>query len=87
VIIVSRPNGCTLSFGEDFLGLGNRAIVTNFVFLISNGRSGRRSFRKPCAGIRDVAFISNIEDRIPTLPPSAGRFNNPLYRRVPRDNA
>jgi hypothetical protein len=57
--------------------------VTNFIFLISNGRSGSSLIQEILCRHPDVAFISNIEDRLPSLPPSASRFNNPLYRRVP----
>lgn len=57
--------------------------MTNYVFLISNGRSGSTLIQEILCRHPDVAFISNIEDRIPSLPPSASRFNNPLYRRVP----
>jgi Sulfotransferase family len=57
--------------------------VTTFVFLISNGRSGSSLVQEILCRHPNVAFISNIEDRIPSLPPSASRFNNPLYRRVP----
>jgi hypothetical protein len=57
--------------------------VTNFVFLISNGRSGSSLLQEILSRHPGVAFVSNIEDRIPSLPPSASRFNNPLYRRVP----
>jgi hypothetical protein len=54
-----------------------------FVFLISNGRSGSTLVHELLARHPDVGFVSNIEDRVPWLPPGAGRFNNPLYRRVP----
>jgi hypothetical protein len=57
--------------------------VTTFVFLISNGRSGSTLVQEILCRHPNVAFVSNIEDRIPSLPPSASRFNNPLYRRVP----
>jgi hypothetical protein len=57
--------------------------VTNLAFLISSGRSGSSLIQETLCRHPGVAFISNIEDRIPSLPPSAGRFNNPLYRRVP----
>jgi hypothetical protein len=54
-----------------------------FVFIISNGRSGSTLVHELLARHRDVGFISNLEDRIPGLPASAGRYNNQLYRRVP----
>ena len=54
-----------------------------YVFLISNGRSGSTLVHELLARHPDVGFVSNIEDRLPGLPASAGRFNNALYRRVP----
>jgi hypothetical protein len=57
--------------------------MTTFVFLISNGRSGSSLMQEILCRHPEVAFISNLEDRIPSLPPSASRFNNPIYRRVP----
>jgi Sulfotransferase family len=54
-----------------------------FVFVVSNGRSGSTLVHELLARHRDVGFVSNLEDRIPGLPASAGRYNNELYRRVP----
>jgi hypothetical protein len=54
-----------------------------FVFVISNGRSGSTLVHELLARHPDVGFVSNLEDRLPELPASAGRFNNALYRRVP----
>jgi hypothetical protein len=54
-----------------------------FVFVISNGRSGSTLVHELLARHPDVGFVSNLEDRLPGLPPAAGRFNNALYRRVP----
>jgi hypothetical protein len=54
-----------------------------FVFVISNGRSGSTLVHELLARHPDVGFVSNLEDRLPGLPASAGRFNNELYRRVP----
>jgi hypothetical protein len=54
-----------------------------FVFVISNGRSGSTLVQELLARHPDVGFVSNLEDRLPGLPPAAGRFNNALYRRVP----
>jgi hypothetical protein len=57
--------------------------MPTFVFMISNGRSGSTLVHELLARHPGVGFVSNLEDRIPTLPPSAGRYNNTLYRRVP----
>ena len=54
-----------------------------FVFVISNGRSGSSLVHELLARHPDVGFVSNLEDRLPGLPPAASRFNNALYRRVP----
>jgi hypothetical protein len=54
-----------------------------FVFVISYGRSGSTLVQELLARHPDVGFVSNLEDRLPGLPASAGRFNNELYRRVP----
>ena len=54
-----------------------------FVFLIGNGRSGSTLVHELLARHSSVGFISNLEDRFPSLPPAAGRYNNALYRRVP----
>jgi hypothetical protein len=57
--------------------------MPTFVFMIGNGRSGSTLVHELLARHPGVGFVSNLEDRIPTLPPSAGRYNNTLYRRVP----
>lgn len=54
-----------------------------FVFMVSAGRSGSSLIHELLAGHPDVGFVSNLEDRLPRLPSSAGRWNNALYRRVP----
>jgi hypothetical protein len=54
-----------------------------FIFMIGNGRSGSTLVHELLARHPEVGFVSNLEDRIPTLPPGAGRYNNSLYRRVP----
>jgi hypothetical protein len=54
-----------------------------FIFVISNGRSGSTLVHELLARHPDVGFVSNLEDRLPGLPPAAGRFNNAVYRRVP----
>ncbi len=54
-----------------------------YLFLISSGRSGSTLVHEVLARHPEVGFLSNLEDRIPGLPPSAGRYNNALYRRVP----
>jgi hypothetical protein len=56
--------------------------VSTFVFLVGYGRSGSTLIHELLARHPDVGFVSNIEDRLP-LPPTAGRYNNLLYRSVP----
>ncbi len=52
-------------------------------FLIGTGRSGSSLIQELLARHPDVGFLSNLEDRVPGLPPAAGRYNNALYRRIP----
>jgi hypothetical protein len=56
--------------------------VSAFVCLVGYGRSGSTLVHELLARHPDVGFVSNIEDRLP-LPPTAGRYNNLLYRSVP----
>ena len=60
------------------------AKLTTFVFLIGNGRSGSSLVHELLARHPDVGFVSNVEDRIPLLPPGASRYNNQIYRMVPQ---
>jgi hypothetical protein len=60
-----------------------RAQEPVFVFLVGNGRSGSTLVHELLTRHPDVGFVSNLEDRLP-LGPAAGRFNNAVYRRVPR---
>ena len=53
------------------------------IFIIGTGRCGSTLVHELLARHPDVGFISNLEDRLPRLPPSAGRWNNPQNRRVP----
>ena len=57
--------------------------MSEFIFLIGNGRSGSSLVHELLARHPEVGFVSNVEDRLPSLPPSAGRYNNLLYRRMP----
>jgi Sulfotransferase family len=52
-------------------------------FLIGTGRSGSSLVHEVLARHPGVGFVSNLEDRLPGLPPAAWRYNNLLYRRVP----
>ena len=45
-----------------------------FIFVISNGRSGSTLVHELLARHPDVGFVSNQEDRLPGLPPAAGRL-------------
>ena len=59
-----------------------RADSPTFVFVLGTGRCGSSLLHEILAQHEDVGFISNLDDRLP-LPPAAGRWNGPLYRRVP----
>ena len=51
-------------------------------FVLGTGRCGSTLVHEIIARHPDVGFISNVEDRFPSLP-VPGRFNNDVYRRVP----
>jgi hypothetical protein len=53
-----------------------------FVFLIGTGRCGSSLLHEILAQHDDVGFLSNLDDRF-GLPPTLGRWNGPLYRRLP----
>ena len=50
--------------------------------MLGTGRCGSSLLHRILAQHEDVGFISNLDDRL-SLPPAAGRWNGPLYRRVP----
>jgi hypothetical protein len=52
------------------------------VFVLGTGRCGSSLVHEMLAQHGDVGFLSNIEDRLP-LPAAAGRWNGPIYRRLP----
>jgi Sulfotransferase family len=54
-----------------------------YAFLIGTGRCGSTLVHQLIARHPGVGFVSKVEDRLPWLPPAAGRLNNPLYRRAP----
>jgi Sulfotransferase family len=54
-----------------------------FVFVIGTGRCGSTLVQELLCRHPEVGFLSNVEDRAPFLPASAGRFNSELYRRLP----
>jgi hypothetical protein len=51
-----------------------------FAFVLGTGRCGSTLVHEILARHPDVGFVSNLEDRLPSVP---GRWNNDLYRRVP----
>lgn len=53
-----------------------------FVFVIGTGRCGSSLVHEILSQHPDVAFLSNLEDRT-FAPAAAGRWNGPLYRRLP----
>lgn len=59
-----------------------RSESSTFVFVLGTGRCGSSLLHEIVAQHEDVGFISNLDDRLP-LPPAVGRWNGPLYRRVP----
>lgn len=56
------------------------------VFIIGTGRCGSTLIQELLAKHPDVAFISNVDTTFSGLN-SKGRWNNPLYRRFPRQFA
>jgi hypothetical protein len=53
-----------------------------FVFVLGTGRCGSSLVHEILAQHGDVGFLSNIEDRLP-VPAAFGRWNGPIYRRLP----
>jgi hypothetical protein len=53
-----------------------------FVFVLGTGRCGSSLVHEILAQHGDVGFLSNVEDRL-SLPAASGRWNGPLYRRLP----
>jgi hypothetical protein len=54
----------------------------DLAFVLGTGRCGSTLVHEIIARHPDVGFVSNLEDRLPSLP-VPGRFNNDIYRRVP----
>jgi hypothetical protein len=54
-----------------------------YVFLIGTGRCGSTLVHELLACHPGVGFISNLEDRVPGMPPIARRSANALYREAP----
>lgn len=57
--------------------------MTNFVFIVSNGRSGSTLVQEVLCRHAEVGFVSNLDDRVPWLPSALSRWNSPVYRRLP----
>ena len=55
----------------------------SFAFVLGTGRCGSTLVHEVLARHPDVGFVSNVEDRLPMLPPAAGRWNGQLYRHLP----
>lgn len=53
-----------------------------FVFVLGTGRCGSSLLHEMLAQHEDVGFLSNVEDRLP-IPAAVGRWNGPIYRRLP----
>ena len=56
--------------------------MTDFCFVIGTGRCGSTLIHELICRHDQVGFLSNIEDLWP-VPPTLGRWNNPLLRRLP----
>ena len=52
------------------------------VFILGTGRCGSTLVQEVCSRHPEVAFVSNLEDRLGALGVTS-RWNNPLYRRIP----
>ena len=59
-----------------------RSETPTFVFMLGTGRCGSSLLHEILAQHEDVGFISNLDDNL-SLPPAVGRWNGPLYRRMP----
>jgi Sulfotransferase family len=55
---------------------------SDLVFVLGTGRCGSTLLHEVLAQHDDVGFLSNLEDRT-AAPPIAGRWNGPVYRRLP----
>jgi hypothetical protein len=56
--------------------------AARFVFVLGTGRCGSTLVEEVLCRHESVGFVSNLEDRF-KLPLTAGRWNGPLYRRLP----
>lgn len=63
-------------------GSGPDGGPVRFVFMIGTGRCGSSLLHEVLARHPDVGFVSNVDDRLAPLG-LKGRWNNPIYRRVP----
>jgi Sulfotransferase family len=59
-----------------------REAAPRFVFVLGTGRCGSSLVHEILAQHEDVGFLSNVDDRLP-IPVSLGRWNGPLFRRLP----
>ncbi|HYJ60562.1 MAG TPA: sulfotransferase [Actinomycetota bacterium] len=58
------------------------ATEPRIAFVLGTGRCGSTLVHEVIARHPDVAFLSNLEDRLP-LPAALGRWNNAVYRSLP----
>ena len=63
-------------------GMATDMAPTTFVFILGTGRCGSSLLHEILAQHEDVGFLSNIED-LTAGPPAVGRWNGPLFRRLP----
>jgi hypothetical protein len=59
-----------------------REATPRFVFVLGTGRCGSSLVHEVLAQHEDVGFVSNLDDRL-AIPAALGRWNGPLYRRLP----
>jgi hypothetical protein len=67
---------------DTFILLYAGVMGPKYVFVLGTGRCGSTLIHEVLARHPDVAFLSNVEDRLPHLVLS-GRFNGPVFRRMP----
>src|SRR5437773_1821055 len=57
-------------------------MTSELAFVLGTGRCGSTVLHELISRHPDVGFLSNLEDRF-SLPPTAGRWNNEIHRRIP----
>jgi Sulfotransferase family len=68
--------------GDQEPAMSDHVEPTPFVFVLGTGRCGSTILQELLARHEDVGFVSNVDAFLASLD-LKGRWNNPLYRRVP----